>query len=111
MLRLTDLTIHVAGRPLLENASLDLPKGSACRTGGAQWLWQDHPVQGDYRKPSEARPATLPLQRVGALARWRRKHRALTKALIEIVLAADTERAMNFWLALAETETDAERNR
>ncbi|MCU0832614.1 MAG: ABC-F family ATP-binding cassette domain-containing protein [Rhizobiaceae bacterium] len=104
MLTLTDLTLRIAGRPLIEDASLALPPnakaGLVGRNGtGKTTLFKAitgvlEAESGSVSIPSGARIGQVAQEAPGT-----------EDALIDIVLAADTERAA--LLARAATETDA----
>ena len=106
MLKLDQLTVHIAGRPLLENASLAMPKGTRAglvgRNGcGKTTLFKV--ITGDH--PSET--GSIELARGWCIGQVAQEAPGTQDSLIEIVLAADTER--NRLLVEAETATDAER--
>ena len=106
MLTITDLTLRIAGRPLLENALLALPDGAKAglvgRNGaGKTTLFKA--IVGDF--PAESGSIQLPKNaRIGQVAQ---EAPATDDALIDIVLAADLERAA--LLAEEATATDPHR--
>jgi ATP-binding cassette, subfamily F, member 3 len=104
MLTITDLTLRIAGRPLIEGASLSLPSnakaGLVGRNGtGKTTLFKAITGQLETESGSVAIPAGA---RIGQVAQ---EAPGTEDALLDIVLAADTERAK--LMARAETETDA----
>ena len=106
MLTITDLSLRVAGRLLLDRASLSLPAGAKAgfvgRNGtGKTTLFKA--ITGDL--PSETGSISLPRNvRIGQVAQ---EAPGTEDPLIEIVLQADKERLA--LLAEAETATDAGR--
>lgn len=106
MLTISDLSLRIAGRLLLDNASLSLPSGSKAglvgRNGsGKTTLFRA--ISGDLS--AETGSVHLPKgTRIGQVAQ---EAPGTEDALIDIVLAADTERAA--LLAEAETASDAHR--
>ncbi|MBK8458274.1 MAG: ABC-F family ATP-binding cassette domain-containing protein [Phyllobacteriaceae bacterium] len=106
MLTITDLTLRIAGRPLLENAILALPDGAKAglvgRNGtGKTTLFKA--ITGEFA--AETGAIGLPKNaRVGQVAQ---EAPATDEALIDIVLAADLERAA--LLAEEKTATDPHR--
>ncbi|MFM2278305.1 MAG: hypothetical protein RLZZ444_536, partial [Pseudomonadota bacterium] len=106
MITITDLTARIAGRLLLDNASLSLPAGAKAglvgRNGaGKSTLFkiitgEMAPETGTVNYPRNARIGQVAQEAPGT-----------DDPLIEIVLAADKERAA--LLAEAETATDAHR--
>ena len=103
MLTITDLSLRVAGRLLLENASVSLPTGA--KTGlvgrnGSGKTTLFRAITGDLA--SETGTIFMPKgTRIGQVAQ---EAPGTEDALIDIVLAADTERAS--LLAEAETAQD-----
>lgn len=103
MLHLNDITLRVAGRPLLEGATLHLPAGQRAALVGRNGTGKStllrliagelQPDQGDVRLQSRAR--------IGYVAQ---EAPAGTRTPLEVVLAADTERAA--LLEEARTATD-----
>ncbi|SNB52486.1 ATP-binding cassette, subfamily F, member 3 [Arboricoccus pini] len=103
MLHLNDITLRVAGRPLLEGATLHLPAGQRAALVGRNGTGKStllrliagelQPDQGDVRLQSRAR--------IGYVAQ---EAPAGTRTPLEVVLAADTERAS--LLEEARTATD-----
>lgn len=106
MLRLEDLTVHIAGRPLLENASLTLPKGVRAglvgRNGcGKTTLFKV--ITGDH--PSET--GSVELARGWRIGQVAQEAPGTEESLINIVLSADLERTS--LLKEAELTNDANR--
>jgi ATP-binding cassette subfamily F protein 3 len=103
MLQITDLTYRIAGRTLLERASVMLPTGAKTgfvgRNGaGKSTLFRlitgdSAPESGEIRMPKGLRIGQVAQEAPGT-----------EETLLEVVLAADTERAL--LLAEAETATD-----
>ncbi|MGF1502285.1 MAG: ABC-F family ATP-binding cassette domain-containing protein [Paracoccaceae bacterium] len=103
MLTIRDLAFSMAGRPLLEGASAQIPAGSRLglvgRNGsGKTTLFRL--IRGELT-PDRGEIALPPKARIGGVAQ---EAPAEDRALIETVLAADTERAA--LLAEAETATE-----
>ena len=103
MLSLSDLTLHIAGRPLLENASMELPKGTQAglvgRNGsGKTTLFKA--ISGDH--PTET--GTISLSKGWRIGQVAQEVPASDETLLSVVLSADTERTD--LLARSETETD-----
>ncbi|WP_349360979.1 ABC-F family ATP-binding cassette domain-containing protein [Stappia sp.] len=106
MLQITDLTYRIAGRALLERASVTLPAGSKTgfvgRNGaGKSTLFrlitgEASPESGEIRIPKGIRIGQVAQEAPGS-----------EQTLMDVVLAADTERAR--LMAEAETATDAHR--
>jgi ATP-binding cassette subfamily F protein 3 len=106
MLQITDLTYRIAGRTLLENASVTLPAGSKAgfvgRNGaGKSTLFrlitgEAAPESGEIQMPRGIRIGQVAQEAPGT-----------EQSLMEVVLAADTERAR--LLEEAETATDPTR--
>ncbi|MEM7291030.1 MAG: ABC-F family ATP-binding cassette domain-containing protein, partial [Pseudomonadota bacterium] len=103
MLKLHDITLHIAGRPLLENASLVLPKGvraglvgrNGCgKTTLFKAITSDHPLE----------TGSLEISRNWRIGQVAQEAPGTEEKLIEIVLAADEERSQ--LLVKAETETN-----
>ncbi|MGI9350376.1 MAG: ABC-F family ATP-binding cassette domain-containing protein [Rhizobiaceae bacterium] len=106
MLKLTELTVHIAGRPLLENASLTLQKGMRAglvgRNGcGKTTLFKV--ITGDHGHET-GKVEVKKGWRIGQVAQ---EAPGTEETLLEIVLAADKERAE--LLAEAELANDAGR--
>lgn len=102
MLKLTDLTLHIVGRPLLENASLTLPKGARAGLVGRNGcgkttlfkaITKDHPTE----------TGSIELARGWRIGQVAQEAPGTEENLLEIVLAADVERTT--LLERAETET------
>ena len=103
MLQITDLTYRIAGRTLMERASVMLPTGAKTgfigRNGaGKSTLFrlitgESTPESGEIRMPKGLR--------IGGVAQ---EAPGTEETLLEVVLAADTERAL--LLAEAETASD-----
>lgn len=103
MLQITDLTYRIAGRTLMERASVMLPTGAKTgfigRNGaGKSTLFrlitgESAPESGEIRMPKGLR--------IGGVAQ---EAPGTEETLLEVVLAADTERAL--LLAEAETASD-----
>lgn len=106
MITLHDITLRVAGRPLVENASVAIPPGARVgfvgKNGAGKTtvlkllLGELSPDQGRVELPRGAR--------IGQVAQ---EAPATDEAILSIVLAADAERAR--LLAEAETATDPAR--
>lgn len=106
MLKIDQLTVHIAGRPLLEKASLTLPKGARAglvgRNGcGKTTLFKV--ITGNHASESGSVEITRGW-RIGQVAQ---EAPGTEDSLIEIVLSADKER--NELLQEAETATDPDR--
>ncbi|MEM7215731.1 MAG: ABC-F family ATP-binding cassette domain-containing protein [Pseudomonadota bacterium] len=106
MLKLDQLTVHIAGRPLIQNASLVLPKGTRAglvgRNGcGKTTLFKV--ISGEH--PSES--GAVEIARGWRIGQVAQEAPGTEDSLIEIVLAADIERCS--LLAETETETDPDR--
>ncbi|WP_306030133.1 ABC-F family ATP-binding cassette domain-containing protein [Stappia sp. MMSF_3263] len=103
MLQITDLTYRIAGRTLMERASVMLPTGAKTgfvgRNGaGKSTLFrlitgESAPESGEIRMPKGLRIGQVAQEAPGT-----------EETLLEVVLAADTERAL--LLAEAETASD-----
>ena len=106
MLTLTDLTIRVAGRPLIEASSVFVPEGAKVGVVGRNGTGKStlfRAITGELSP--EAGSVELPKGvRIGGVAQ---EAPGTDEALIDIVLAADTERAA--LMAEAETASDAHR--
>ncbi|CUA95994.1 ABC-F family ATP-binding cassette domain-containing protein [Pannonibacter indicus] len=106
MLQISDLTYRIGGRLLIDNASVTLPSrsktGLVGRNGaGKSTLFKL--ITGDLT--SESGSVSVPrLARIGQVAQ---EAPGTEQSLIEVVLAADTERAS--LMAEAETAKDPER--
>jgi ATP-binding cassette subfamily F protein 3 len=106
MITITDLSARIAGRLLLDHASVSLPTGTKAglvgRNGaGKSTLFRI--ITGDYS--SETGSVSLPkAARIGQVAQ---EAPATEESLIDIVLAADKERTA--LMAESETATDAHR--
>ncbi|MEM9278586.1 MAG: ABC-F family ATP-binding cassette domain-containing protein [Pseudomonadota bacterium] len=103
MLKLDQLTVHIAGRPLLETASLTLPKGTRAglvgRNGcGKTTLFKV--ITGDH--PSET--GSVEMARGWRIGQVAQEAPGTEDSLIEIVLAADTERTNLLAEAASTTE-------
>jgi len=104
MLAINDITIRIAGRPLLEGASASIPAGA--KTGlvgrnGSGKTTLFRAISGEIAVDAGA--ITAPKnRRIGSVAQ---EAPSGEEPLIEIVLAGDVERSR--LLAKAETETDA----
>ncbi|MEM8651413.1 MAG: ABC-F family ATP-binding cassette domain-containing protein [Pseudomonadota bacterium] len=106
MLQLNDLTIRIAGRLLIEDATITVPAGSKAGLVGANGtgkttlfkvITKDHPSEsGSIQFPKGWRVGQVAQEAPGT-----------EESLIEIVLSADTERTA--LLSEAETTTDAGR--
>ena len=106
MLTLTDLSIRVAGRLLLDHASLSLPAGAKAGLVGRNGTGKTtlfRAITGE--QPTETGSISLPRNvRIGQVAQ---EAPGTDEPLIDIVLAADTERAS--LMAEADTATDPNR--
>jgi ATP-binding cassette subfamily F protein 3 len=106
VLTLSDLTFSIAGKPLFQGASAQIPAGARIGVVGRNGSGKTtlfrllrgelHPDGGEISLPSRAR--------IGGVAQ---EAPAEDRSLIETVLAADTERAA--LMAEAETATDPHR--
>ncbi|WP_114391851.1 ABC-F family ATP-binding cassette domain-containing protein [Oleisolibacter albus] len=106
MLQITDLTFRIAGRLLLDQASLTVPAGHRVALVGRNGTGKSTLLRliGGELQP-DGGSITLP---AGARVGWvRQEAPAGTMTLIETVLAADTERTA--LLAEADTATDPTR--
>jgi ATP-binding cassette subfamily F protein 3 len=104
MLTINDLTLRIAGRPLIESASLSLPSnakaGLVGRNGtGKTTLFKA--ITGQL----EAESGSISIPQGSRIGQVAQEAPGTADALIDIVLAADTERAK--LMARAEIETDA----
>ncbi len=104
MLAISELTIRIAGRPLIEGATASIPAGA--KTGlvgrnGSGKTTLFRAITGEIT-PDGGTVATPKSWRIGGVAQ---EAPGGEQALIDIVLAADGERTR--LLARAETETDA----
>jgi ATP-binding cassette subfamily F protein 3 len=104
MLRISDVTLSVAGRPLLEGASANVPGGHKVGLVGRNGTGKTtlfRLLRGEI--PVEAGEVALPARaRIGGVAQ---EAPASAASLLDTVLAADEERAA--LLARAETATEA----
>ncbi|EAU42680.1 putative ABC transporter, ATP-binding protein [Fulvimarina pelagi HTCC2506] len=103
MLQINDLSARVAGRLLIDHASLTLPTGTKAGLVGRNGAGKStlfRVITGDLA--SESGSVSMPSNMtIGQVAQ---EAPGTEDSLIEIVLAADTERAR--LMAAAETETD-----
>jgi len=106
MLQITDLTVHIAGRPLLENANLSLPKGVKAGLVGRNGCGKTTLFKVlTNAHPSETGKVDIAKDwKIGQVAQ---EAPGTEQSLIEIVLEADKERTA--LLAEAEIATDPER--
>ncbi len=106
MLTINDLTLRIAGRLLLDHASLVLPAGAKAGLVGRNGTGKTtlfHAITGDF--PSETGSITLPKNtRIGQVAQ---EAPGTEEPLIDIVLKADVERTA----LLAEEKTAKDPNR
>ena len=106
MITLTDISARIAGRLLLDNASVSLPSGTKAGLVGRNGAGKStlfRVITGDLG--SETGSVSIPkAARIGQVAQ---EAPATEDALIEIVLAADKERTA--LVAEAETATDPHR--
>ncbi|MEM9330232.1 MAG: ABC-F family ATP-binding cassette domain-containing protein [Pseudomonadota bacterium] len=106
MLKLDQITVHIAGRPLLEKASLTLPKGTRAGLVGKNGCGKTTLFKvlcGDH--PSETGSVEITKGwRIGQVAQ---EAPGTSETLLEIVLSADKERAS----LLAEAETSGNPDR
>lgn len=103
MLQLTDLTLRIAGRPLLEGANLSLPDGAKAgfvgRNGsGKTTLFKA--IVGELAPDS----GSVSLPRAARIGRVEQEAPSGPRSLLDTVLAADAERTK--LLAEAESATD-----
>jgi ATP-binding cassette subfamily F protein 3 len=106
MLQFTDLTLRVAGRPLIEGASLALPAGSKAGfvgRNGAGKTTLFRAIAGDIAPDS----GSISLPRNTRIGRVEQEAPSGPRSLLDTVLAADAERAA--LLAEAETAHDPHR--
>ena len=106
MLQINDVTLRIAGRPLLEGASLSLPAGSKAGfvgRNGAGKTTLFRAVAGDIAPDAGA----IALPKGVRIGRVEQEAPSGPRSLVETVLAADTERAR--LLREAEHATDAHR--
>jgi len=106
MLKLTDLTVHIAGRPLLENASLALPKGARAGLVGRngcgkttlfKTITKDHPIE----------TGSIEIARGWRIGQVAQEAPGTEENLLEIVLKADEE--LTTLLSDADTASDPDR--
>ncbi|MDV7269537.1 ABC-F family ATP-binding cassette domain-containing protein [Thioclava sp. A2] len=106
MLRITDITFAIEGRPLFEGASATIPNGHKVGLVGANGAGKTtlfKLIRGEYALESGA--ISLPMRaRIGGVAQ---EVPSSATSLLDTVLAADTERAA--LLAEAETAHDPAR--
>jgi ATP-binding cassette subfamily F protein 3 len=106
MLQITDLTLRIAGRPLLEGASLFLPAGSKAGfvgRNGAGKTTLFRAVAGDIAPDA----GSISLPKGARIGRVEQEAPSGPRTLVETVLAADAERAR--LLREAEHATDPHR--
>jgi ATP-binding cassette subfamily F protein 3 len=106
MLQFTDLTLRVAGRPLIEGASLALPAGSKAGfvgRNGAGKTTLFRAIAGDIAPDS----GSISLPRNTRIGRVEQEAPSGPRSLLDTVLAADAERAA--LLVEAETAHDPHR--
>jgi ATP-binding cassette subfamily F protein 3 len=106
MLQIADLTLRIAGRPLLEGASVTLPTGSKVgfvgRNGtGKTTLFRA--IAGDLAPDA----GSVSLPKGTRIGRVEQEAPSGPRTLLDTVLAADTERAA--LLSEADTATDPHR--
>ncbi|WP_107498001.1 ABC-F family ATP-binding cassette domain-containing protein [Thalassobius sp. I31.1] len=106
MIKLEDITYSVAGRTLVENASVSIPEGHKVGLVGRNGTGKTTLFKVIYGEmPLEGGSITLPKRaRIGGISQ---EVPSSDTSLIETVLAADTERAD--LLAESETATDPDR--
>jgi ATP-binding cassette subfamily F protein 3 len=106
MLQISDLTLRIAGRPLIEGASLTLPDGVKAGfvgRNGAGKTTLFRAVAGDIAPDA----GTIALPKGARIGRVEQEAPSGPQTLLETVLAADTERAR--LLAEADSATDPHR--
>jgi ATP-binding cassette subfamily F protein 3 len=106
MLQIIDLTLRIAGRPLLEGASVTLPAGAKAGfvgRNGAGKTTLFRAVAGDISPDS----GSIALPKGTRIGRVEQEAPSGPRTLLETVLAADTERSQ--LLSEAETATDPHR--
>ena len=106
MLQLSELTLRIAGRPLIEGASLMLPAGTKAGfvgRNGAGKTTLFRAIAGDISPDA----GSISLPKGARIGRVEQEAPGGARTLIETVLAADTERAR--LTAEAETATDPHR--
>ena len=92
MLTLTDLTLRIAGRPLIEDASVFVPEGSRVGIVGRNGTGKStlfRAIRGDLA-PESGSITLASGARIGGVAQ---EAPGTDEPLLDIVLAADTERA------------------
>ncbi len=106
MIKLEDITYSVAGRTLVENASVSIPEGHKVGLVGRNGTGKTTLFKVIYGEmPLEGGAITLPKRaRIGGISQ---EVPSSETSLIDTVLAADTERAE--LLAESETATDPDR--
>ena len=106
MLQIIDLTLRIAGRPLLEGASVTLPAGTKAGfvgRNGAGKTTLFRAIAGDISPDA----GTVALPRNTRIGRVEQEAPSGPRTLLETVLAGDTERSE--LLTEAETATDPNR--
>jgi ATP-binding cassette subfamily F protein 3 len=106
MLQINDLTLRIAGRPLLEGASLSLPAGAKAGfvgRNGAGKTTLFRAIAGDLSPDAGA----ISLPKATRIGRVEQEAPSGPRTLLETVLAGDQERAA--LLTEAETATDPHR--
>ena len=106
MLRLTNISYSVAGRPLLENASADIPAGHKVGVVGRNGTGKTtlfRLIRGELALEG----GTVEIPKQAVIGGVRQEVPSSETSLLDTVLAADTERAA--LMAEAETATDPNR--
>src|ERR687893_2083360 len=106
MLQITDLTLRIAGRPLLEGAGLTLPggwKAGFVGRNGAGKTTLFRAIAGDIAPDS----GSISLPKGTRIGRVEQEAPSGPRTLVDTVLAADVERAA--LLREADTATDPHR--
>lgn len=106
MLRLTNISYSVAGRPLLENASADIPAGHKVGVVGRNGTGKTtlfRLIRGELALEG----GTVEIPKQAVIGGVRQEVPSSETSLLDTVLAADTERAS----LMAESETATDPNR
>ena len=93
MLQITDLTLRIAGRPLIEGASLSLPEGAKSGFVGRNGSGKTTLFRAIAGEISPDAGIDLRCRKARGSDASSRRRRAVPQTLIETVLAADRERA------------------
>ena len=93
MLTIDDLSVRVAGRLLIDGASALIPDGARVGLVGRNGAGKTTLFRADRRRDRARERQRSACRRARASAGWRRRRRAGPRRLIDVVLAADSERA------------------